>query len=308
MQYLYLNNMYCSKSNDVKKMLSDRANQMNKDFRKEVLALFRDGVLDNWFSEISSLDKTALDDNLFVDLVQTITGNTVSGDIRSKFNDVGELVRIEFGDKSYDVANGVVNITNFKPGNIKFIFKCLRPENNEFSFNYYNQTKKLNWNDYARNQEIALEFNSDNEGNFELKEGNGNVLFEVKINLIPDCAVDLGLSVYWADKDLKDCIGNIKENITKEFGEGWRLPTADEARELLHTKITKCSKSEEINILFKPQYYWLFTGNNNTIQLEYTGYLLSDGGYFCTNLSPIMGFSYQNIYNFEVRPVYDKNN
>lgn len=306
MQYLYLNNMYCSKSDDVKKMLSDRANQMNKDFRKEVLALFRDGVLDNWFSEISSIDKTALDDNLFVDLVQTITGNTVSGDIRSKFNDVGELVRIEFGDKSYDVANGVVNITNFKPGNIKFIFKCLRPENNEFSFNYYNQTKKLNWNDYARNQEIALEFNSDNEGNFELKEGNGNVIVEIELSSIPDCAVDLGLSVYWADRN----VGATKVsddgldlvNVKSAMGKGWRIPNEKEFEELNSKYIC----IENIN----HKECAVFSSNGSKLYLPVLDYRIDTKSkyFFVSKFGGCHINNTGNVFmNWGIRCVFDKN-
>ncbi|MCQ2250303.1 MAG: hypothetical protein MJZ66_04260 [Bacteroidales bacterium] len=199
MKTLYINNTYCSNVEQLKAFLSDRNNQVNKGFRNEILAFFRDGVLEEWYKDrdihIEFGDKSATDDKTFNELVKTITGNEVSGDASSKFNEVGELVRVEFNSKNYEVTNGKVSITNFEPGKIKFILKCLKPENNEFVFRFGEQTISMNWNEFNKNQEVAIEFEIANEGDYSMIEGNKNEICKLGLSSKPPLPENIHMAI-----------------------------------------------------------------------------------------------------------------
>ncbi len=325
METLYINNTYCSNVEQLKAFLSDRNNQVNKGFRNEILAFFRDGVLEEWHKDrdihIEFGDKSATDDKTFNELVKTITGNEVSGDASSKFNEVGELVRVEFNSKNYEVTNGKVSITNFEPGKIKFILKCLRPENNEFVFSFGEQTKSMIWNDYTRSQEVAMEFDVEKEGVYQLKEGKGNTLSSIEINTYK--TIDLGLSVYWADRNIgaekpeDEGICDItmeeaKRKITEQFGKGWRLPSIMELRKLsdLH-KIKSIVRNsirlfEAFNNVTDNNDVITISSNNDTITLPKAGLYITneENDYFSFTKKGIVHTS--NPYKVLVRPVLDK--
>ncbi len=207
MEYLYINNSFCAGFQELKKLLSDPNNQKNKKFRNEVLAFFRDDVLEKWLmhhgikeNELHLPDKECTDDVCFKSLVKAITGMQIDSDICSKFNEIGELIRVESEGLSYPIDNGIVYIDTKDDDNVslKVVFKCLKPENNEFSLSLGTQKCVKNWKDFNRGQEVVYEFHAKKDETYSLIEGANNHICEIGIN--PDKCVDLGLpsGLLWA--------------------------------------------------------------------------------------------------------------
>lgn len=202
MAYLYLNDTYCSCPEDVKRLLSDQNNLKSKSFRNEVLACFRDGFLEEWYDEhgenITFPNITDTDEKCFKELVKLISGIELTGNISSKFNEIGEFLRVEFEGESYADSNGIdINIdreTFAAP--VKVVFKCLKPENNEYALTLNSQKVTKNWKDFSRGQEVVYEFNPNKVGKYKLLEGGNNLICSIIIrNTMLDGLkyVDLGL-------------------------------------------------------------------------------------------------------------------
>lgn len=180
MAYLYLNNTYCSCPEDVKSLFLDQNNLKSKSFRNEVLAYFRDGLLEEWYKEhgkkFTFPNDADTDEKCFKELVRLISGTELTGNISSKFNEIGELLRVEFGDNSYTNPNAI-NIqidTETLAARVKFVFKCLKPENNEYTLILNSQEVTKNWKNFNRGQEVVYEFDLEEVGRFKLIEGSNN--------------------------------------------------------------------------------------------------------------------------------------
>ena len=208
MEYLYINNSYCTDFLDLKKLLSDSNNQKNKRFRNEVLAFFRDDVLEKWLmhhgikeNELHLPDKEGTDDVCFRSLVKAITGTQIDGDICSKFNEIGKLKHVECEGETYPVTDGNIvclyTAANDKEISIKVVLTCLKPENNNFSLTLGDKICTKNWKNFNREQDVEYEFIVKRQKSYILKEGGNNQICEIRLG---QEYVDLGLpsGLLWA--------------------------------------------------------------------------------------------------------------
>ncbi len=323
MEYLFINNKYCTTIDDLKSMLSNRENQKDKkNFIPEILAYFKDGVLAKWCEEhgykayaqnLKNSKKQSSDIETFKSIVKSLTGKEVSVDIDSKFNEVARLIRVDYNNQKCNLIDGTIELC-YVPGvnEVKFTFEILKQENKEYEFSLNeNKIRTKNWKNNIRGSQTRLSFNIAENDIYELKEGDNNVLCLISTS---SKRVDLGLSVYWANRNLganspedkgdyKDR-NKIGKEIEEQFGEGWRLPTVREFRELVDKchKETKRGNLDKINkVTFKSKL------NNGSI-------IMSGGGVYDTStLSHYFdiesGKSQQPQYvptTILIRPVHDK--
>ena len=192
---LYLNNRYCASKEDLQQVLGESKNQKEKSFRNEVLATFKDHVMQKWCEErglffgLDKIDISESDDAIFKAIVVAVTGHQVTADFLSKFNDVGELVRVECNGNTFeDVADITIHDKDAKT--ISFVFRSKKPENNIFKFSFNGVTKNVNWNDMTTNKETSIEFPAAGKGKFPLKEGAGNEFCSVYF--ASDISVEVG--------------------------------------------------------------------------------------------------------------------
>lgn len=209
MTYIYLNDTYCSSPEDVKSLFKDQNNLKSKSFRNEVLAYFRDGLLEELYNEcgenITLPSNTDTDEKCFKELVKSISGTELTGNISSKFNEIGEFLRVEFEGESYIDSNGIDINTKSETftAPVKFVFKCLKSENNEYTLTLNGQKVTKNWKNFNRGQEVVYEFNPNIVGEYKLLEGGNNLICSISIhkNILDGHEyVDLGLpsGLKWA--------------------------------------------------------------------------------------------------------------
>ncbi|MCQ2200253.1 MAG: fibrobacter succinogenes major paralogous domain-containing protein [Paludibacteraceae bacterium] len=223
MTYIYLNDTYCSSPEDVKSLFKDQNNLKSKSFRNEVLAYFRDGLLEELYNEcgenITLPSNTDTDEKCFKELVKSISGTELTGNISSKFNEIGEFLRVEFEGESYIDSNGIDINTKSETftAPVKFVFKCLKSENNEYTLTLNGQKVAKNWKSFNRGQEVVYEFNPNIVGEYILFEGGNNSICRISIRnnkLDGHEYVDLGLP-----SGLKWATCNVGASKPEEYGD-----------------------------------------------------------------------------------------
>lgn len=164
---LYLDNTYCDSIGKFTKILCDKL--LNKSFKKELLAAYKDGVLYGWLNDrdgnkaklLSGISKDSDDNDLLRQIYKVITGNECTENLDSKYSEIAELIRCEVDGNEVQITDKSVKITNNKAKEIKFVFKTVEENQADLRFELVgdfaaSETRKKGW--YLPNSEFSISF------------------------------------------------------------------------------------------------------------------------------------------------------
>ncbi|MCQ2302960.1 MAG: hypothetical protein MJZ94_10095 [Bacteroidales bacterium] len=164
---LFLDGTYCDSIGKFTKILCDKL--LNKSFKKELLAAYKDGVLYGWLNDrdgnkaklLSGISKDSDDNDLLRQIYKVVTGNECTENLDSKFSEIAELIRCEVDGNEVQITDKSVKITNYKAKEIKFVFKTVEENQADLRFELVgdfaaSKTRKKGW--YLPNSEFSISF------------------------------------------------------------------------------------------------------------------------------------------------------
>ena len=164
---LFLDGTYCDSIGKLTKILCDKL--LNKSFKKELLAAYKDGVLYGWLNDrdrdkaklLSGISKDSDDNDLLRQIYKVITGNECTENLDSKFSEIAELIRCEVDGNEVQITDKSFKITNNKAKEIKFVFKTVEENQADLRFELVgdfaaSKTRKKGW--YLPNSEFSISF------------------------------------------------------------------------------------------------------------------------------------------------------
>lgn len=187
---LYINDCYCQTPEQLKALMSSPKCVKSDLFRREILSYYRDGILEDWYSEhnteLNVKESSSNDDDLFIALYKTIVGNSDCPNFRSDFSKLGELIRCEIEGVKYPLADGQIEFNaSDEKKTIRFVIKSLKADNNIRSFTIKDKEKDISkidcsWKDKTKGKEHFFDLKlipSNYVGRtLSLIEGNDNLL------------------------------------------------------------------------------------------------------------------------------------
>jgi len=259
---LYINDTYIQSPEQIKEIMSNQ-NLIQKDdsLRREILSLYRDGVLDKWLDnrglKLNIIPSSERDDDVFTTLYKKIVDENECPNLNSDFSKFGEFLRCEIGSNSYPINNGEIILETVNTEKVKFVFKSFKVDNNTRKFFLKDNEKLLSsiecdWNDKIKGKEHCFEFPSFNPSKFEGKhlsliEGEDNRLCKILCNFPDKKDIELNgetLTFYYF-ASMKCWVGKIINSITyfKGFETYIRKKYSELPFEMLdHNDISKLKK------------------------------------------------------------------
>ncbi len=181
---IYVNDTYCNSVDQLKRIMSNPQLIKTDSFRREILSLYRDGILKIWFEEKGKKFKikqsSSPDDEVFVSLFKEIMENSECPNFHSDFSKIGEFVRCEIGSDVIQANNGEITIDpSSKEQMVRFVFKSFKADNNIRLFTIKDNDRivnkwEWNWNDKTKGKEFFFEMSI----NLSLYEGKVLTLVE----------------------------------------------------------------------------------------------------------------------------------
>ncbi|MCR5658179.1 MAG: hypothetical protein K6G25_02500 [Bacteroidales bacterium] len=202
---IYLCNTYIATIEELQKTIEDNyLGKAGKPFRKELVALLMDGILEEWLIEHDCEEKAShllrlketnetSDSELFKKVYRILLGKKCTVDLDSAFSQIAVLLRCEIDGNSVEINNNRITAKAFETKELKFVFKTLEEIDSKMVFELVNANAKQmplnaesssNW--YAKDSEFSVTFDLGEQNDvgvmvLQYKSGKENVVCEINL-------------------------------------------------------------------------------------------------------------------------------